>query len=389
MKRYLLLAFLFSFSTLAFAQKGSWHGYIAQGLSQSIDSGFITDNNAITGELTELGINGRYSLSPQLSVVGQIVYLDGGNRFVKGSRLDYLFLDWRLPSIGEWQPQVHIGRFKNTHWLFSATRDVPHTRVTAVLPQSVYFDAFRDIALSSDGVLAEFKRYTDNSIWQVIWSYGRSPISDEQTEIFLGPQALGDAKQDFVHQLSVYWQPADMSWRIGLSGLSSNFRYEPSANDFLSGGGADIRRLMFSAQYFAENWEFSSEILSEFQKDRGVFSPDYQNNRAGIGGYVQFRYMIRDDVSVLAGLDAYYLDRDDKDGSALFANTGGRVATHYAYSRAKTLAVRWDLAPNWRIQAEHHWVDGGARSKSFLNPLSNLHTAPHWRMWSAQLMYWF
>ncbi len=371
------------------SQDWSWHGYVSQGLTQSVDSNFITDNNDITAELTEIGLNGRVDVNKTVSVVGQVVYLDGGNRYDKGARLDYLFIDWSLPEFAGWKTQLHLGRYKNRHWLYSATRDVPQTRATAVLPQSVYFDIFRDIALGSDGIQAQVKKFTDDSIWEIDWSYGRSTINDTQTQSLLGDMARGEAKQDFVHQFSVYWQPADMSWKIGLSGLDSDFRYVPATSDFLVKGTTEVDRLMLSIQYFSESWEFSSELLREYQTDTGVLSPDFSNKRAGEGGYLQFRYLLDNQVSMLLGFDAFYLYRDDRNGEQLEAQSNGTIPSYYGYMRTKTVGIRWDIAPNWRFQAEHHWVDGGARAIGFISPFTSSGTEPEWRMWSAQLMYWF
>ncbi|GGW85139.1 hypothetical protein [Alteromonas halophila] len=389
MTRMALALLLLSTGTLAMAQDVSLHGYVSQGLTQSVDSNFITDHNDISLELTEIGINGRVDINQSVSVVGQAVYLDGGNRFDKGARVDYLFIDWSLPEFAGWKTQLHIGRYKNRHWLYSATRDVPQTRATAVLPQSVYFDRFRDIALGSDGIQAQFKRFTDEGIWEIDWSYGRSDISDTQTKSLLGDIAQGRAKQDFVHQLSVYWQPADMSWRIGLSALDSDFRYEPAATDFLLEGTTDVDRLMLSIQYFSENWEFSSEILREYQTDTGVLAPDFYNRRIGEGGFAQFRYLWDDNFSMLLSFDAFYLYRNDKSGERLEAASGGTVPRYFGYMRTKSVGFRWDIAPRWRFQAEHHWVDGGARTIGFISPFTTIGTEPEWRMWSAQLMYWF
>ena len=201
----------------------SWHGYVSQGLTQSKDSLFITDNGDITGELTEVGLNGYYQVVENISIAGQVNYLDGGNRFEQGTRLDYLFIDWKLPNIGNgWQAQVHLGRFKNRHWLYSVTRDVPQTRHTAVLPQSVYFDGFRDVALGSNGVQTSFSRYGKDNIWELNWSYGRSTINNSQRDFLLGEEAKGKIKQDFVHQASVFWQPSTMEMKIGASWLSSD-----------------------------------------------------------------------------------------------------------------------------------------------------------------------
>jgi len=367
----------------------TWHGYVSQGLTQSIDSEFISSDNTITGELSEVGVNGHYQLVSNVSIAGQVVYLEGGNRFEQGTRLDYLFVDWTVPDIGGWQAQFHLGRFKNRHWLYSVTRDVPQTRDTAVLPQSVYFDGFRDVALGSNGLQASFKRYSENNIWEVNWSYGRSTINDAQQEFLLGNAALGKAEQDFVHQASVYWQPSTMNWKLGVSWLDSDFRYIPAEQDNRFSGTSNIRRFMISMQYFGEKWQVSSEILREIQNNNGLFLPDYEDKRTGEGGFVQLRYLFNSKVSGLVSFDTYTNDVDDPDGIRLEAESFGTIPAYFGYMDTIAMGARWDIAPKWRLQAEHHWVEGATRAVSLLDPNIKAHTQKHWRMWSVQLMYWF
>ncbi len=391
MKKYIVYAlWLASFNTVASSSDFSWHGYVSQGVTQSKGSRFITDNDDVTGELTEIGLNGYYQLAENISIAGQINYLDGGNRFEQGARLDYLFVDWKLPDLpGGWRGQIHAGRFKNRHWLYSVTRDVPQTRYTSVLPQSVYFDGFRDVALGSNGIQTSFSHFGENNIWELNWSYGRSNINDSQRDFLLGNEARGKIKQDFVHQASVFWQPASMTWKLGASWLNSDFRYTPSEEDSRIAGGANIERIMLSGQYFAENWEVSAELIREVQDSQGLFFPDFVSKRTGEGGFVQLRYLFNNDVSGLIGYDTYVNDTSDRDGKQLEAMSGGLVPAYFGYQDTYTVGVRWDIAPKWRLQGEYHWVEGATRVVSLLNMDVASHADKHWEMWSLQLMYWF
>ncbi|RDV23961.1 hypothetical protein DXV75_16485 [Alteromonas aestuariivivens] len=383
------LATMIGFGNNVHAESVSWHGYLSQGLTQSIDSDFITDANSVTAELTELGLVGRYQFNSDLALVGQVVYLDGGNRYDQGGRLDYLFLDWRLPEYNQWQAHLHVGRYKNRHWLYSATRDVPQTRATAVLPQSVYYDAFRDIALGSDGALIQVTRNTNHGNWEFNWSYGRSPIDTETTRLLIGPLAKGEVEQDFVHQLSGYWQTPSLNWRVGVSFLDSDFVYRASEDDILLDGSTSIQRVMFSAMYFGSSVELSSELVKEYQHDRGAYHPEYQFRRIGEGGYIQGRYLFNSEFSALASFDTYVFNKDDPDGELLEAGSGGLIPAYFGYMDTTTLGLRWDIAPNWRLQAEHHWVNGANRTKGILNPEAQVTTRENWRMWALQLMFWF
>ena len=158
---FICLGLLFQSYSL-FAESLKLNGFVAQGIIQANDSNFVTDEGGVSLELTEVGINSSYRINPSFRVAGQAVYLDGGNRYPDGFRVDYLFLEWQIFNKANWQVKAQIGRNKNYHWLYSSTRDVPHTRPSIILPQSLYFDAFRDVALGVDGLMLIAQ--TDNRI---------------------------------------------------------------------------------------------------------------------------------------------------------------------------------------------------------------------------------
>ena len=246
----LLTAMIYLFSSHAIASKQNFklHGFVSQGLIDVDGSNFVNDDGALSAELTELGLNGSYQLSSTLRLTGQVVYLDGGNRYAKGIRVDYALLDWSVYDSYNWQANIYLGRFKNTHWLYSSTRDIPFARPSIILPQSVYFDGFRDIAVGGDGLAVKISHSDDDyGNFDFHLSYGSSAISDEQAEMILSQLPQGKVKQDYDAQASFYWQPAFSSWRFGLSLLDSTFSYKTNDNfDFFVDGD-------FSFQFYTMN----------------------------------------------------------------------------------------------------------------------------------------
>ena len=369
----------------------SWHGFVAQGLTSSTDSNYITTGNEITTELTEIGINGSYVINPSLSVSGQLVYLDGGNRFRRGARLDYLFLDWRLTRLFDWQGNVHLGRYKNRHWWYSATQDVPHTRPSISLPQSIYYDGNRDLALSSDGIALQSTKTGSTGTWEVRWSYGRSPLAREDTEKLLSPQAQGRAKQDFTHQFSTYWQPESMHWQVGFSLLQSEFTYEPTALDILLNGQSALDRLTLAARYDSENWELTMELL----RDRLMYEGDFTQgitldvDKTGEGGYLQWRYFLQNNLTGLVRFDTYDVDRQDRHGDQLAFNPFGAIPEHYGYMDTLTVGLSWDIRSNLRLSGEFSRTHGAGRLTAVVFPDALVYAKPYWNAWSVQLMYWF
>lgn len=369
----------------------SWHGFIAQGITQSQHSAYITDDNAFSFESTEIGINAIYTLNSNVSIAGQLVYLDGGNRYRQGSRVDYLFIDWRVAQYFDWQMNLHLGRYKNRHWLYSATQDVPHTRPSIILPQSVYYDGNRDMALSSDGVALQSTKVGDSGSWEVRWSLGRSPLAKEETNKFLSPLAQGRVKQDFVHQFSTYWQPNFSQWQVGFSVLQSDFTYKPAEQDILLNGTSSVDRLTLAVRYDSENWEFSSELLRDRLRYRGDFTQGVtlDIDKTGEGGYAQFRYFLTDAITGLMRIDSYDVDRKDRDGRLLDLNPLGPIPRYYGYMDTATVGLSWDFAQQMRVSAELSRTRGAGRLATVLFPNTLIQADPYWNTWSVQFMYWF
>ena len=67
--------------------------------------------------------------------------------------LDYGLIDLTLNETDTRLLGVRLGRLKNPLGLYNETRDVPFTRPSVFLPQSVYFDKVRNLILSTDGLM--------------------------------------------------------------------------------------------------------------------------------------------------------------------------------------------------------------------------------------------
>ncbi len=366
------------------------HGFLSQGLIDVNGSNFVNDDGSLSAELTELGINGSYQINSTLRLAGQLVYLDGGNRYAKGLRVDYALLDWSAYSSEYWQANVYLGRFKNNHWLYSSSRVVPFARPSIILPQSVYFDGFRDIAVGSDGAAIKIS-HSDDALgnFDFTLSYGKSPISDEQTKILLGENALGTAEQDYETHASFYWQPSFSPWRFGLSLLDSDFRYQKKEGIKPFNGDFSFQYYTVNTLYEGENWEFSGEIYKQRFVTEGFYVPGFHSDNTGRGYYGQTRYKLTSDLTLLARYEDFYLDEDDKEGEKLEARTGGAIPYYFAFHKDITLGLSYDFTSNIKLRAEYHWVRGAGRLTPVVVPNPSVNSSEDWQMWAVQLMYWF
>lgn len=387
--RTVLSTLLMLFSSGTLAEDFSWQGFVAQGLIRADDSNYINNSGKTSAALTELGLNGRYSLAADWHLAGQVVYLDGGNRYPQGTRLDYLFLDWAFYNTEAWQANMYFGRFKNQHWLYSGTRDVPFTRPSIILPQSVYFDGFRDIAVGTDGVALQARNSGDYGDLTLNWSFGTIPISQQQSRQLLGYDTQGKTSLQRDHKLSVYWQPAFSRFSYGAILLDSAFTYRPGAGELISAADFTVQRVMLNLRYQAENWEFATELLQERIKTNGFFAPQFERQQLGQGGYMLAQYHYSPQLRFYTMLDYMVLDKDDRQGRMLERQTGGVVPRWFGYQHALAVGISVDINRQWRLQGETHWNKGAGRLAPVLQPDVLTNKSQYWQVLAVQLMYRF
>lgn len=389
----LLSAMFYLFATTAVASEKDFqlHGFISQGLIDVKGSNFVNDDGALSAELTELGFNASYQLNSEFRLAGQVVYLDGGNRYNDGVRMDYALLDWSVYTNGNWQINLYLGRYKNYHWLYSSTRDVPFTRPSIILPQSVYFDGFRDIAVGADGAAVKLSYSADDlGYFDFNLSTGSSPISDEQTKIILSEHALGNMRHTYDLQASLYWRPFLSPWRFGLVLLDSDFEYNAAQQgDMFIDADITLRRYFANVLYEGESWEFSSEVFQERFILDDFYYDGFTQDVIGQGMYVQSQYKVNNELNLLLRYERFYANRDDKSGHELESNTQGLIPSYFAYQHDATVGFSYDLAENLRMQFEYHYIKGTARLTPVVLPNPQVNDSKNWQLWAVQLMYWF
>ena len=390
----LMLSFAFNYCVVAndeFDKTWQVHGFVAQGMINVNGSNFVNDEQNLSLKLTEVGINTSYQHSTNLRFTAQVVYLNGGNRYSKGARVDYALIDWTAYNDENWLVKVYLGRYKNNHWLYSSTRDVPHTRPSIILPQSLYFDGFRDIAMGADGIAINLN-YSAESLgdFDFNFSYGSSELSSKEVKVLLGEHALGSGKKKFTAQASLNWQPEYSQWRFGLSLLDSDFNYhQHHQQDFFSDGTFSFQQYSISALFEGEYWQFSSEAFQQNFSQDGFFFPGFHQRNIGQGAYAQFQYKYNDQLKFLSRLELSYADKDDRNGKKLERKTDGVVPRYFGYQHDITLGASFDFNDKLRLQIEYHKIKGTSRLTPITAPNKLLNKNESWSLWALQLMYWF
>ncbi|WP_147073043.1 hypothetical protein [Sulfuriferula plumbiphila] len=367
------------------------HGFASQAVIGTSHNNFFgaTENKASLG-FTELGANISWRLNPSLQLSAQAVSRRAGETDNGSPRLDHAtldYLDYTIHASENARYGVYLGKIKNPYGLYNETRDVAFTRPGILLPQSIYLDRVRNFVLSSPGLAV----YGDKTlaIGNLSYQFGviRPDTSDRETEgTFLGMDRPGTIKSDASYIGRILLEPGNGHFKLALTGVSMRAHYQPEVSDTLHAGNIHFDAWVFSGQYNAENWVFTSEYAQNRinAQNFGAFFPNH--SATGSSYYVQGTYQLTPGWSALARYDVTYRDKNDKDGQAFSAMTGVPPYSRFAKDLAAGLSYR--LGNNWLLRGEFHHVDGTAWLPYSDNPNPAV-TTRHWNMWLFQAAYRF
>src|SRR5258706_2757979 len=130
-----------------------FHGFIGQ-------SYIHTDRNQFFGHSTgnghfqfrELGANVSWQAQPNLLFAAQAVSRHAGDGDNGEPRLDYALADYGIVSNEQYSLGMRAGPVKKPFGLYKATKDVPFTRPSILLPQAIYFDRTPNLRTYLDGI---------------------------------------------------------------------------------------------------------------------------------------------------------------------------------------------------------------------------------------------
>ena len=87
--------------------------------------------------------------------------------------------------------------------------------------------------------------------------------------------------------------------------------------------------------------------------------------------------------------ERFYANKDDKNGSKLAASSGGLIPSYFGFHNDTMIGLSYDFSSNLRLNAEYHWMEGGARLSPIVQPDPIANASKDWQVWAIQLMYWF
>lgn len=371
------------------------HGFATQGyLNTTGNNNVFGNSNQDSGTFgfREVGLNASMQLLPNLLISAQALHRHAG----QGSqdiRLDYGLIDYRAYSGENSQFGIRLGRIKNPLGFYNETRDVAHTRPSIMLPQSIYFDRSRNLALAADGGHVYSETHTNKGDFSYQFGVVMPTIggaSGTTTEAAL----LGnDHKGHLTSQVSYIgrgmYEYNGGRVRLAVSGAQMNVGYHPGA-DILQAGSIRFSPIIFSAQYNAERWSLTSEYAIRHFQFSNFGVPSLNLNFTGESYYFQGVYRFTPKWEGVLRYDVLYTNRADRSGQDYAATHLGSPA-YGRYAKDVTTGVRWNVTPSFMLAAEHHYVNGTAWLAPLDNPnlsITGQHSQ-HWHLFSVLGSYRF
>ncbi|NNJ72194.1 MAG: hypothetical protein HKP09_03325 [Enterobacterales bacterium] len=350
-------------------------GFISLGYMSASDNNFLGDTNGDDAFLTENVLKANYSFGHGFSTSGQLLYREAGDKYDGGARIDFLQLDYHTHLFDDDSTNFTLGRFKTRQGLYNETRDIPYTRPSILLPQSVYLDNTRNFLLTTDGIKVRSSLPLEESDLTFEVGYGKNSPDDKFSEVTIAETAEGDWDSENNHYVDLRWESRNLTLGYNFANVVVN--YTPNLGSFLTvdfmgfpipvpmtPGQFETDFHTYSVQYREADWELTAELsLREFVTAgftggaRGVTDVD--------GGYVQFRYFVNDTWTTLIRYDDVELD-------FLISGQGAGVPDDLKKSTDLTLGLSWTINEDWQLMLEHHFIEGGA----WLPPLTKTQLLP-------------
>jgi len=360
------------------------HGFLSQALIITDDNNFFGPSSEDEGSLkfTEIGAN--VSLRPHEDVLLAAQVLSrraGGDGSDASPKLDYGLIDYQMLSNQQRTFGIQLGRFKNPFGFYNQTRDVAFTRPSILLPQSIYFDRTRSLALSGDGVsLYHEERLSRGSLRTQI-GVGQVQAGDDLRRTLRLDSVPGslDPKRSAIGQIRYEHDGGRII--AAISAASANARFDSSAPG-LSDGDFYFNPWILSLQYNQENWSLTAEYAWRNSGLENFNNPAVNFDVTGESWYLQYTRRFDEDWQWLIRYDSLVSNRDDRSGKAFEAS--GMGPAHSQFADDITLGLQWTPHPRIMLAGEYHHVDGTGWLPVQDNPNPS-ETSRRWNMLLFQL----
>jgi hypothetical protein len=366
------------------------HGFASQSYVHTSGNEFFGHStNMGSLDFTEMGLNGSWRPLSQLQASMQLVYRRAGRTDNQNVRLDFGFLDYSVIADADNLLGVRGGRVFNPYGLYNDTRDMPFTRPSIFLPQSIYFDINRNYSLSGDGLqlYGEHRTEIGDFSLQINGMYPRADDPDLNQLIRLSSGTNGSLSGELSWMGRLTYEGDNGKFRFSVTSAEINAKFNPNDSAANSAGHLSFSPILFSTKYTAEKWGLAAEYALRPVSLSGFGPPAMSNDTTGESYYVQGHYRILPQWEALLRYDVLYSNRHDRSGKIAEAAGGGPAYNYFA--KDITFGLRYDVTSWWMLRAEYHRINGSGWTPLLENqdPLNGFQQ--HWDMFAVSTSFRF
>lgn len=256
-----------------FAQGSHINGFAHHTLLWSDNNDFIVDtDDKINHAVTDIGITLNHRANRYWHFSAQINSHKAGETSDGDIDLDFAYLQWHLFNTHRQKLSLLAGRVVMRYGLFNEIRDVTHSRSSIFVPYSIYYDRFRSIVFSQDGIAFDYKYFKGFDHIRIEGAYTTPRGSKEEIAEVLPTQyqnGKSDGQEAYYFRAS-YEQP--LRARYMVSGVYLRWDYQgelvntnPLSSAFLPlipvKGGFDLGSMGVSTQQFIHHYTLTIELF--------------------------------------------------------------------------------------------------------------------------------
>lgn len=371
------------------------NAYVGVGYVYESDNNFI-DSKKDGNKLIESALNLTYEYNHNLSFAGQIAYREFGEYFTdKTLRIDYAKLNYTDSFISDSEQSISIGRIKIPSGVYNSSRDTPITRPSIIMPQSAYLDLFRNLWLSTDGVMLSSSHQLTQSIIDLTVGYGKLHIDENFSDVALGSDTLGNWLEGNIKVFDLRYNSGDLLF--GLSYNHAHPKYLKASSDTLpifpignkipsiSNGDVEVSTYVAFIQYTINRFEITSEYTYRDVVVSG-YTPTPPNSRPMEGYYAQLKYAATSSLNLMFRHEKFYRFAESKNGLETLIGTD---PAWYNNAITSSIGFNYNIDEHWSVIADIHYVEGSGWLPPFSYQVPESVEKKHWTLAAFEVVYVF
>ena len=378
------------------------HGFMTQGYIYTNHNNFFADTEKDgTFQFNEAGLNFSSDVSQKLRLGVQFFAHDLGKMGDMEVTIDWAYADY---SFYDWL-KLRAGKVKLPYGLYNTERDVDMLRTFVFLPQSFYYEGWRDSANAMNGggfygyipvgFIGNLEYQVYSGTASVDPDGGVARLLETQTPLWMGLD-VKSVDVEYTHAGRLTWDTVfgldglrvvTGAWVIEFNAHSTynngtvSPHFDPSTGAPNGGFTMATSESTFNTKNFTTSlsmeWVVGNTVLAaEYMKNEyelslpvettidpsGVIASEFDS----VGWYGSVTHRFLDWLEVGAYYAEYYADNDDRDGEKMLSQyvaSGGLMGIapgmeHNRWLKDTCLTTRFDISANWLFKLEGHIING-------------------------------